>query len=299
MMNLAYILRLAFFVASYMSMNHSWNTINRCFYGFVTYINDFLFWTGVTWCLFNWLFLLRKITQKSIISGIAPVNKYYVNFMFITWIVFMFIVFSVAWGVSWTKTNSNFKTFDIYTRVIRVVVELPLAGILLITGGILYYRFKRLLDKYSVGVRIKIILSTLLITLPMIARAILNILWIVYDFRTHLLIESIQENNNWFPTYVLVYYTFADLLPMGAQILSFKIAVVHYSTSHTHGGRGNYISDSTTSYSMLSTPFTSQNSSNSMIDKQFIMSPSMSRNENQATLMIKNRLSTSIDRTSE
>lgn len=80
--------------------------------------------------------------------------------------------------------------------------------------------------------RVRLISSILLVSIPLVSRGIFNIFWIVFDLRDKLIIHSIHENDFRFPLYMITYYTLADLLPMGAQIISLKVAIIHFDKEY-------------------------------------------------------------------
>ena len=41
-------------------------------------------------------------------------------------------------------------------------------------------------------------------------------------------IDSIRNNDYAMPVYLVTYYTIADLIPMGAQVISSRIAIIHF-----------------------------------------------------------------------
>ena len=86
-----------------------------------------------------------------------------------------------------------------------------------------------ILEKQRTITRWRLFVLTILISLPLVLRGLFNIFWVVLDLRHTLIITSIRENNFSFPTYMLIYYTLGDLLPMGALIFSVKITIIHFN----------------------------------------------------------------------
>ena len=74
----------------------------------------------------------------------------------------------------------------------------------------------------------RLITGILLVSGPLISRSVFNIVWILFDLRNILVLTSVKENDFKYPIYNLIYFILTDLLPMAAQIIWIKTAIIHF-----------------------------------------------------------------------
>ena len=106
-------------------------------------------------------------------------------------------------------------------------------------GGYIYYiTLKKLSTLRAMQMKKRIILSSILISIPLFLRGLYNLLKIKFKFDKEFANESLKNNDYRFPLFILVYYTSVDILPMLFQMLSVKWVIDHYNRK-VNIGNGN------------------------------------------------------------
>ena len=68
-------------------------------------------------------------------------------------------------------------------------------------------------------VRFRLIAGVVLMAFPLFTNSIVNIFYIALRLRNTLNTESIKANDYFYPTFILIYYTITDLVPIGSLII--------------------------------------------------------------------------------
>lgn len=230
-LNVTMIFRVVFFISAYFAFRHNWQPISPCLFGFVAYFGDLSFATAVIVSMFNWLHFIMVINQyTSIIKSKLNYKK-----LVILWWCTMFPVCAAFIGNyigAWMTKRDKFTPIDKIERSVRAVIFLTLSVMFWTVGYKLERKLNKILIDKQAKMRLRIIAMTILVSFPLLSRGLFNVFFVIFDLRHILIIDSVEQDNYRFPVYMLTYYILADLLPMGAQIISTKIAIFFFENNN-------------------------------------------------------------------
>jgi hypothetical protein len=90
-------------------------------------------------------------------------------------------------------------------------------------GYLLYDTLKYVSFTHARGLRTRILIAVSLISIPILARAIVYLFEIIAGFMKDFRGNSLKEDNWAYPIYYFMFYMFLDLLPLSFQFFSVKM----------------------------------------------------------------------------
>ena len=228
MLNISFGLRIAYFVFMYVRFEKKCEFLSGCEFGYLAFIHNAWFWSAIIFNLFNWAHLISDIKSYYYMR----VNSFSLKWLKSTAVIFQIILFAIFISISAISCayakDENYLLVDKITRGINVSIFLFLANLFIYVGIVLHKNLTTVQNLSSLGMKRRIILSIVLISLPLIFRSIFNIFYIFIDFRKELFVNSIQERDYRLPAFIILYYGLLELVPMGAQYISVRMVVLYY-----------------------------------------------------------------------
>ena len=221
--------KICFFISTYVSFLKDCSPINRWEFAAEIFTADFLLQCGVLLGLCNWYHIIIKVNNylSVVKSSINPKIKF-IRIIAISIVSLLFILFIFQFILSWNSNNASFEDIDNFFRWGRWVIFLSLSLAWIILGANLNILLSKIMIKDLKSLKLRLIISIILVSCPLISKSVFNIVWILFDLRQILVLTSVKENDLKYPIYNLIYFIFTDLFPMAAQIIWIKTAIVHF-----------------------------------------------------------------------
>lgn len=121
------------------------------------------------------------------------------------------------------KADKGFWSYNRINRILQVSLFLVLGTCYAFAGYLLYNTLKFISFTYARGLRTRILIAVSLISVPIVARAIVYLFEILADFMKDFRKDSLSEDTWGYPIYYFTFYMFLDLLPLSFQFFSVKM----------------------------------------------------------------------------
>ncbi|CAI2373340.1 unnamed protein product [Moneuplotes crassus] len=225
LVTLSSIARLGYFITEFFwRQGECSHSPSRCGEAPVYWLSSTLFSSAIVVNIFNWIY--QTLRMRKFITGVR--QKQTVHHIVFASFSGLVLVAYIAFVIAMCALD---KSEVVLARTFTLIYAITffLIGVVFIFVGWKFYReYKKFFEEKARKIRMRILLSILVISITFILRGFVNVAYFWIDLNVRFRAQWLRNNSFWYPVLMFSYFTITEIIPtiflcMGVRNISHQI----------------------------------------------------------------------------